>query len=126
MTDDDPIASLNDLKGRLAAGIPATKTERQHRIAKPIYRLTLDDPDDRSIILIIRTGGDGIVRATISLPEWQEMPEGWDGPHEMHVAVPLADDYAHEYGYRGIAVDIESSQLWDPAWGELEKPGEGI
>ena len=35
--------------------------------------------------------------------------------YEMHVAVPLADDYAHVYGYRGIAIDIESSQLWDPA-----------
>ena len=64
---------------------------------------------------------DGVPRATISLPEWHELPKGWDGPHEMHIAVPLANDYAHEYGYHSIAIDIESSQLWDPVWGNLDK-----
>jgi hypothetical protein len=91
-----------------------------------MYLLTVDDPDERSIALIIRSGSDGIVRATIALPEWQEMPEGWDGPHTMGVAIGLADGYAHEYGYHGIAIDIESSQLWDPAWGVLTVPGEGL
>ena len=56
-----------------------------------------------------------MTRATIVLPQWHELPDGWDGPHKMHVAIPLADDYAWQYGYRGIAIDIESSQLWDPA-----------
>ena len=83
--------------------------------------LDVDDPDDRSIVLIFRTGEDGVTRATIVLPQWHELPEGWDGPHKMHVAIPLADDYAWQYGYRGIAIDIESSQLWDPAWGDLDK-----
>ena len=62
-----------------------------------------------------------MTRATIVLPQWHELPDGWDGPHKMHVAIPLADDYAWQYGYRGIAIDIESSQLWDPAWGDLDK-----
>src|SRR5690606_38585953 len=92
---------------------------RQHRIAKPIYRLSLEEPGDRSIVLIVRAGWDGIVRATIALPEWQEISEG-DGPHEMAIAVPLADDYAHEYGCNSIAIDIESSQLWQAEWGTLQ------
>lgn len=115
----DPLDDIAALKGRLAAGPPAAAEAPRHRIPKPIYLLTLDDPDDRSIVIIIRTGRDGVTRATIVLPEWHELPEGWDGPHTMDIAVPLADDYAHEYGYRGIAIDIESSQIWDPAWGEL-------
>lgn len=115
----DPIDDIAALRARLAAGPPAAAEASSPRIPKPIYLLSVDDPDDRSIVLFIRTGRDGIARATIALPEWHELPEGWDGPHEMQVAVPLADDYAHEYGYHGIAIDIESSQLWDPAWGEL-------
>lgn len=113
---------LESLKAKLAVGMPVAAPEpRQHRIAKPIYLLTVDDPGDRSIVLIVRTGRDGIVRATIALPEWHELPEGWDGPHEMAIAVPLADDYANEYGYQAIAIDIESSQLWQPEWGTLQR-----
>lgn len=115
------MTDLDDLKARLATGMPVTAPEpQQYRAAKPIYLLTVDDPGERSIVLIVRTGRDGIVRATIALPEWHELPEGWDGPHEMTVAVPLADDYAHEYGYHCIAIDIESSQLWQPEWGTLQ------
>jgi len=33
----------------------------------------------------------------------------------MDIAVPLANEYAREYGYQAIALDIESSQLWDSA-----------
>ena len=39
----------------------------------------------------------------------------------MYIAVPLAYDYAWEFGYHAIAIDIESSQMWDPAWGLLER-----
>lgn len=39
--------------------------------------------------------------------------------------MPLANDYDHEYGYHAIAIDIESSQLWDLAWGDLQKSGGG-
>lgn len=92
---------------------------KPQRVPKPIYVLSVDDPDDQSIVLVIRTGADGVIRAIIALPEWQELPEGSDGPHTMDIAVPLADSYAWEYGYRGIAVDIESSQLWQPEWGVL-------
>lgn len=116
----DPLADLAALQARLAAGPPAREPEEQpDRIPKPMYNLAVDDPDERSIILIIRTGGDGIVRGMIALPQWYELPEMWDGPHDVADAVRLADDYAWNYGYRGIAIDIESSQLWDPVWGVL-------
>lgn len=88
-------------------------------LTKPIYHFSLDSPDRRCIVLIIRTGNDGVVRGRISLPQWYELPETWDGPHDAASAVRLAGDYAGAYGYQGVAVDIESSQLWDPAWGEL-------
>ena len=39
----------------------------------------------------------------------------------MDVAVPLADSYAHEFGYHAIAIDIDSSQLWQPEWGQLQR-----
>jgi hypothetical protein len=105
---------------RLAAGPLAPRlNEEPQRTPKPLYNLAVDDPDDRSIILIIRTGGDGVVRGMIALPQWYELPEMWDGPHDVADAVRLADDYAWNYGYQGIAIDIESSQLWQPQWGVL-------
>jgi hypothetical protein len=116
---DDEIASL---RARIATASPAEyQVATPARVPKPIYNLAVDDPDDRSIILIIRSGKDGVVRGMIALPQWHEIPEMWDGPHAVIDAVRLADDYAWEYGYHGIAIDIESSQLWDPAWGELMK-----
>lgn len=111
MTEDDPISSIEALKARLAAGLPTVATER-----------SLPPPDERSIVLVVGQGGDGVWRATISLPEWHELPAGWDGPHEMDVAIGLANGYAEAYGYYAIAIDIESSQLWQPEWGELTKP----
>lgn len=114
---------LADLMKRLEAGPPAAREDQPARIPKPIYNLSIDDPDEHSIILIIRTGGDGIVRGMVALPQWYELPEMWDGPHLVADAVRLADDYAWNYGYHGIAIDIVSSQLWDPAWGELDVGG---
>lgn len=120
MSDD-----LAALKARLAAGPPEDHVaDRTVRIPKPIYSLSVDDSDldERSIILIIRTGKDDIVRGMISLPQWYEIEEMWDGPHDVADAIRLADDYADAYGYYGIAIDIESSQLWQPEWGELTRP----
>ena len=120
--DDDLSADLASLMKRLEAGPPpAQEEDNPRRTPKPMYVLAVDDRDlgDRSIILIIRTGGDGVVRGMISLPQWYELPEMWDGPHVVKDAVRLVDDHAWEYGYHGIAIDIESSQLWDPAWGDL-------
>jgi hypothetical protein len=118
----DPRDDLSDLMRRLGEPKPLAETgdAGPRRIPKPIYLLSVDNPDERAIVLIVRAGKDGVQRATIVLPEWQELPEGWDGPHEMEVAVPLADDYARQYGYHSIAIDIESSQMWDDTWGTLE------
>lgn len=105
--------------------MPASAPERSLPAPPPpLYLLTVDTPDDRSIVLIVAQGRDGVWRATIALPEWHELPEGWDGPHTMDIAIGLANDYAEAFGYHAIAIDIDSSQLWDPAWGELVKPGE--
>jgi hypothetical protein len=41
------------------------------------------------------------------------------------IGLPLVNDYAWEYGCHAIVIDIESSQIWDPAWGELQKSGSG-
>lgn len=38
----------------------------------------------------------------------------------MDVALPWANDYAHDYDYHAITIDIESSQLWDPVWSTPE------
>ncbi|MET3901421.1 hypothetical protein ABIB57_005392 [Devosia sp. UYZn731] len=89
-------------------------------MTKPLYLLTVEGPGELTTVLVVRTGHDGVTRATIKLPDWQELPAGWDGPHEMSIAIPLADDYADWYGYTAIAIDIESSQLWDPAWGSFQ------
>ena len=89
------------------------------RALRPVYLLTVDAPDPRAIVLRVRTGEAGIARGEIVTPAWQELPAAWDGPHDMPVALPLADSYAETLGYHAIAIDIESSQLWDPSWGNL-------
>ena len=123
MTDDyDPDAELAALKALLGTGMPSSAPERELPPPPPtMHLLSVDTPDDRSIVLVVGQGGDGIRRATIALPRWHELPEGWDGPHLMPTAIQIANDYAANYGYQAIAIDIESSQLWDPAWGELTK-----
>jgi hypothetical protein len=88
-----------------------------------MYLLSVDTPDERSIVLVVARSGDGVWRATIALPRWHELPQGWDGPHDMPTAIRLANDYAANYGYHAIAIDIESSQLWDPTWGNLITEG---
>ena len=123
---NDPKDEITALQVRLAEDPPANYgDEKPPRIPKAIYNLSIHDEElhERSIILIIRNGGDGVVRGMIALPQWYEIPKMWDGPHDVADAIRLADDYAHAYGYYGIAIDIESSQLWDPAWGNLVAPG---
>lgn len=116
----DPLDDLAALKARLAGGMPdATPKRPLPPPPPPMFLLSVDTPDERSIVLVVGQGGDGIWRATIALPQWHELPEGWDGPHEMDIAIGLANSYAASYGYHGIAIDIESSQLWDPSWGSL-------
>jgi len=89
-------------------------------VPKPIYLLSVEEPGDRDAVLIVRTGVDGIVRATITLPGWHELPR--PGTALMRCPWPCrwADSYAHEYGYRAIGIDIESSQLCQPEWGDLQ------
>ena len=51
---------LARLISRIAAGRPTTaEDDSPVRAPKPIYLLAVDDPDDRSIVLIVRTGGRG-------------------------------------------------------------------
>lgn len=78
---DDPIADIAALRARLAAGMPVATPERElPPPLPPIYLLSVDTPDERSIVLVVGQGGDGIWMATIALPQWHELPEGWDGP----------------------------------------------
>lgn len=41
--------------------------------------------------------------------------------HEMPTAIRLANEYAWNYGYYAIAIDLESSHLWQEEWGALTK-----
>ncbi|WIJ26360.1 hypothetical protein [Devosia sp. RR2S18] len=88
---------------------------------RPLYLLNVDEPDPRSIVLVVRTDDAGVTTGEIKLPKWEELPPGFDGPHEIDTAIKLADSYAEAYGYRAIAIDIESSQLWRGEWGELQR-----
>lgn len=117
----DPLDELRKLEERLVSREHREVTAPpRRRIPKPIYVLNVDEPDPQAIVLVVRQDNAGVWTGKIVLPEWQELPAGWDGPHAIDVAVHLADDYAQAYGYSGIAIDIESSQLWDPSWGRLE------
>jgi hypothetical protein len=121
---NDPRDDLATLIFKLRHPKPiAALTDMPKRTPIPIYSLSVDEPHPLAIILIVRTGNDGIPRAKIILPRWEELAAGWDGPHTMDIALPLANSYAHDYGYQSIVIDIESSQLWDDAWGRLEKSG---
>lgn len=87
---------------------------------EPVFVHVIDPADDGSIILIIRTGSDGVTRGIIALPKLDFIsPEVSDGPHLAPEVIALARRYAVEYGYGRIVVDIESSQLWDASWGTL-------
>lgn len=87
----------------------------------PLYLLSVDAPPERAIVLVIRTSEEGRTTGKLELPEWEELPPAFDGPHAIETALELARSYADAYGYRAIHVDIESSQLWRPEWGELER-----
>lgn len=121
---DDEVAALRD---RITKGPPKGRADRKLPPPPlPIYLLSVDAPDERSIVLVVGQSADGIWRATIALPSWQELEEGWDGPHEMSTAIALANDYAAAYGYHAIAIDIASSQLWQAEWGTLTQPSSGL
>jgi len=61
---------------------------------KPIYLLDVDDLASNAIGLIVRTGDDGVTTGRIKLPEWHELPAGYNRPHRIDVALHLADSYA--------------------------------
>jgi hypothetical protein len=119
-TDDELAALMQRIKAGPPLGYPV---DVPGRILKPFYVLDVDKPDPKCVILQIRTGKDGMQRGQLFLPDWNEIKATVDGTHEMDIAIALADDYAWEMGYYGISIDIESSQMWNPGWGKLEKGG---
>lgn len=88
-------------------------------VLMPMLLLTVDAGPADALILVIRTNESGVAQGQIRMPEWQEIAAGFDGPHPMTIALRLATSYADAYGYQAILIDIESSQLWDDAWGQL-------
>lgn len=116
----DPRDELQKLQDRIALRhLREGVAQSNRRVPKPIYVQNIDKPDSKAIVLVVRQDAYGGWTGKITLPQWHELPAGWDGPHGIDVAVKLADDYAQAYGYSAIAIDIESSQLWDAAWGDL-------
>lgn len=124
---DQAEAELDILILSLNRGIPADwkrpgpESTRGRRV-----RLILDMGTEiaNQVVLIIRTGKDGVTRGIIALPSYFEMPETEEGPYPVEEAVRLAKRYALHFTER-VMVDIESSQLWDRKWGELETPTAG-
>lgn len=124
--EDQAEAELDILILRLNRGMPADwkapvpESTRGRRV-----RLILDMEAEiaNQVVLIIRTGKDGVTRGIIALPSYLELPETEEGPYPAKEAVLLAKRYALHFTDR-VIVDIESSQLWDPKWGQLEMPTE--
>lgn len=114
---------IEQLIRKLNAGMPEDWQPEQlpaYPKMKPVFIHTLDPTDDGAIILIIRTGKDGIQRGMIALPRLDfGGPEMSEGPYSAREAARLAKRYAKEYGFGRVVVDIEGSQLWKQNWGRL-------
>lgn len=116
---------IQDLVNRLNRCIPPgwrAPLPEHKRIPRPVYRLLVDELEPFALVVIIRTGEGGVTRGLVGVPQHGDLPEFHEGPFSVVKALRIADRWAYRYGYEEVHVDIESSQLWDKAWGELEMP----
>ncbi|MDB5535265.1 MAG: hypothetical protein JWQ65_140 [Devosia sp.] len=49
---------------------------------RPCNLLTVDEPEERSLILVVRTGDAGVTSGDLRLPAWQEIEPGWGWPQQ--------------------------------------------
>lgn len=126
--EDQAEAEIDLLILSLDRGMPADwKTPEPENTCGRKVHFILDMGAEiaNQVVLIIRTGKDGVARGIIALPSYFDLPETEEGPYPVKEALRLAKRYALNYGTDRVIVDIESSQLWDKTWGVLEMPTEG-
>lgn len=128
LIEDNAAAEIEALNIRLSKGRPADwkpPEPEPRRIPSANYVLLVDELLPYALVVVIRTGEDGVTRALVGVPEFNDLPEFHEGPFPVRKALRVANRWAHRYGHEDVFVDIESSQLWDKSWGDLEIPAEG-
>lgn len=128
LIEDNARVEIEELVIKLNKGAPAdwvAPAREPRRVPRPSYVLRIDGVAPYSIVVVVQTGTDGVTLGTVSVPEHDDLPEFHEGPFPVQKALRIADRWAYRYGHEEVTVDIESSQLWDKAWGDLEMPTEG-
>ncbi|WP_449395610.1 hypothetical protein [Devosia riboflavina] len=127
LIEDNARAEIEELVIKLNKGMPANwaRPEREpRRVPTPNYVLLVDGLAPFALVVVIRTGEDGVTRGVVGVPQHDDLPEFHEGPFPVAKALLEANRWAHRYGFEEVIVDIESSQLWDKSWGDLEMPTE--
>ena len=128
LSDEEQAAfEIEELIIRLNRGMPANwkpPEPEPRRIPSANYVLLVDELLPYALVVVIRTGEDGVTRGVVGVPEHNDLPEFHEGPFPVRKALRVANRWAHRYGHEDVFIDIESSQLWDKAWGELSMPTE--
>ena len=128
LSDEEQAAfEIEELIIRLNRGMPANwkpPEPEPRRIPSANYVLLVDELLPYALVVVIRTGEDGVTRGVVGVPEHNDLPEFHEGPFPVRKALRVANRWAHRYGHEDVFIDIESSQLWDESWGELSMPTE--
>jgi len=128
LSDEEQAAfEIEELIIRLNRGMPANwkpPEPEPRRIPSANYVLLVDELLPYALVVVIRTGEDGVTRGVVGVPEHNDLPEFHEGPFPVRKALRVASRWAHRYGHEDVFIDIESSQLWDKSWGELSMPTE--
>lgn len=128
LIEDNAEVEIEALNIRLNRGRPADwrpPEAEPRRIPSANYVLLVDDLLPYALVVVIRTGEDGVTRGIVGVPEHDDLPEFHEGPFPVRKALSVANRWAYRYGHEEVVIDIESSQLWDKSWGDLEMPTEG-
>ena len=127
LIEDNAEAEIEALIIRLNRGRPVDwkpPEPEPRRIPSANYLLLVDELLPFALVVVIRTGEDGVTRGIVGVPEHNDLPEFHEGPFPVRKALRVANRWAHRYGHEDVFIDIESSQLWDPKWGALGMPTE--
>lgn len=128
LSDEEQAAfEIEELIIRLNRGMPANwkpPEPEPRRIPSANYVLLVDELLPYALVVVIRTGEDGVTRGVVGVPEHADLPEFHEGPYPVRKALRVANRWAYRYGHEDVFIDIESSQLWNDSWGELSMPTE--
>ena len=128
LIEDNAEAEIEALINRINRGRPADwvpPAPEPRRVARPNFVLLVDDLLPFALVVVIMAGSDGRPRGVVGVPQHNDLPEFHEGPFSVEKALRVAGRWAHRYGYEDVFIDIESSQLWDRKWGDLEVPTAG-